>query len=249
MIVEALEGFWIVRFWVDALRPGRSRLLFCEIARPGAHDPAWREIAERDLRENALGTQRVRAAATWQGDPAPEMSPANRPPTRVIASARCLPNDRFDPLIGQAIALRLALLWFPRSARAPFWRAWGEQFGFVPHLATSVSERIATIGQRGCETQHSITAWADATFGPARSPAQVAGRANEEMRELIRAVGQEHGTAKIMDDCADVVIVLYRLAALLGRELQAAIDAKMATNRERCWDVATGQHIRESWGR
>lgn len=63
------------------------------------------------------------------------------------------------------------------------------------------------------ETQQSISAWADETFGEAGSDARVAARANEELSELLRLVTtDDFAAADVADECADVCIVLYRLA-------------------------------------
>lgn len=90
------------------------------------------------------------------------------------------------------------------------------------------------------ETQYSITRWAEETFGPSPtiSPARIAARANEEMAELIRkttesTIGHED---EMLEECADVVIVLYRLASVLGGDLHHKINAKMKENRLREWE-------------
>lgn len=71
------------------------------------------------------------------------------------------------------------------------------------------------------ETQATISAWADATFGTASSNARVAARANEEMAELLRAITSDDPAklAKVPEEAADVVIVLCRLATRLGYKL------------------------------
>ena len=68
------------------------------------------------------------------------------------------------------------------------------------------------------ETQVSISQWATDTFGPASSNARVCARANEEMAELLRALTSDQ-PEKAVEEAADVVIVLYRLAERLGRAL------------------------------
>lgn len=85
------------------------------------------------------------------------------------------------------------------------------------------------------ETQRSISQWAEDTFGVAGSDARVAARANEEMAELIRATTTDTPPARIAEEIADVVIVLYRLADRLGVDLHDEIDRKMAVNRQREW--------------
>lgn len=66
------------------------------------------------------------------------------------------------------------------------------------------------------ETQESISAWAEETFGPAESLARVAARANEEMAELLRAITAGKPYPKIMEEAADVAIVLERFAEIGG---------------------------------
>lgn len=159
------------------------------------------------------------------------------------------------------------------------------------------------------ESQSSICAWADATFGPPFSDASIVARALREMAELVTACVYGEPAERIGQEIADVVIVLARLGrscevdvialstpryaeeskrgpiwfageagahlnamlahgsasaparrvesavALLGRlarcigiDLPAAIDAKMAVNRARRWNVdgrGHGEHVKE----
>lgn len=66
------------------------------------------------------------------------------------------------------------------------------------------------------ETQASICAWADATFGPPLSDASIAARALHEMAELVTACVYGEPAEKIGDEAADVVIVLARLGRAMG---------------------------------
>lgn len=68
------------------------------------------------------------------------------------------------------------------------------------------------------ETQESVSAWAEKTFGPAGSNLRVAARVNEELAELLRAVSADD-REKALDEAADVVIVAYRLGHRLGVDL------------------------------
>lgn len=98
------------------------------------------------------------------------------------------------------------------------------------------------------ETQQSISAWAEATFGPATSNMSCAARANVEMAELVTALAADDKNPKARIECADIVIVLYRLCECNGWDLHAAIDEKMATNRNRKWTSdgnGHGQHVEE----
>ncbi len=98
------------------------------------------------------------------------------------------------------------------------------------------------------ENQQSISAWATQTFGDASSNMRVATRANEEMAELLRALGSDENHPKAIEEAADVVIVLFRLAARMGHSLMAEVDRKMAINRTREWAKTAdghGYHVRE----
>jgi len=97
------------------------------------------------------------------------------------------------------------------------------------------------------ETQHTISTWANQTFGEAGSNARVAARANEEMAELLRALTVDDQHQKAPEEVADIVIVLNRLATCLGFDLQEEVDRKMAVNRERLWKLDStghGYHLR-----
>ena len=98
------------------------------------------------------------------------------------------------------------------------------------------------------ENQKTISRWTNETFGPASSNARVAARANEEMAELLRALTADDRHPKAVEEAADVVIILYRLAERMGADLMAEIDRKMAINRARQWNVTTdghGYHVRD----
>jgi NTP pyrophosphatase (non-canonical NTP hydrolase) len=68
------------------------------------------------------------------------------------------------------------------------------------------------------------------------------------MAELLRATTIDLPDAdEITEEAADVVIVLYRLAAMCGRDLHEVIDSKMAVNRGRKWKsdgTGHGYHVR-----
>ena len=99
------------------------------------------------------------------------------------------------------------------------------------------------------ETQLSIARWAEAVFGPAPSPARLASRANEEMAELLRHATSDQPSEMLIEEAADVVIVLMRLAEIVGEDLMKEIDRKMTVNRDREWHkdgTGHGYHVRAS---
>jgi NTP pyrophosphatase (non-canonical NTP hydrolase) len=101
------------------------------------------------------------------------------------------------------------------------------------------------------ENQNTVSVWANETFGPPGSNLRVAARANEEMAELLRALSTDDNHPKALEECADIVIVLYRLVTCLGGDLETEIARKMATNRQRVWKndgSGHGYHVREKAG-
>lgn len=98
------------------------------------------------------------------------------------------------------------------------------------------------------ETGATIAGWAAATFGPAHDPARVAARANEEMAELLRAATSQQPPSKLIEEAADVVIVLARLVHVAGGDIWQAVERKMEVNRARVWKkdgTGHGYHVRE----
>ena len=98
------------------------------------------------------------------------------------------------------------------------------------------------------ETQHSIARWADHAFGKAPDPARIASRANEEMAELLRHATSNQPSEKLIEEAADVVIVLMRMADVIGEDLAKEIDRKMVVNRGRVWNkdgTGHGYHVRD----
>jgi hypothetical protein len=96
------------------------------------------------------------------------------------------------------------------------------------------------------ETQASIAAWADATFGEPKSNLCQAERAQKEMVELIGLLSSDDAHPKAGREVADVVIVLQRLASHLGIDLWREVERKMAINRAREWvldGTGNGQHV------
>lgn len=98
------------------------------------------------------------------------------------------------------------------------------------------------------ETQTTISTWATETFGDAGSNFLVAARANVEMAELLRGLGANDNDPKALEECADVLIVLFRLADRMGGDLLAEVNRKMAINRKRQW-VLRGDGTGDHYGR
>ncbi len=95
------------------------------------------------------------------------------------------------------------------------------------------------------ETQQTVAAWGEDTFGPVADPSTLVERAVTEMTELKEAAGAADPEA-MAAEAADVVILLYRLAATQGFDLARAVDEKMHVNRSRRWRSAgdgTGRHL------
>lgn len=69
------------------------------------------------------------------------------------------------------------------------------------------------------EDQNSIVAWADATFGKSDDLMRLTVRAHSEVAELLRAVFASDSADKISEECADVMIILYRVAAQMDFNL------------------------------
>ena len=95
------------------------------------------------------------------------------------------------------------------------------------------------------ETSNTIRVWGDATFGEVKDLAALVARARGEFDELEEAV-RARDMAEAGREAADVVILLHRLVALAGMDLNEQVDAKMAINRARTWKAAgdgTGGHV------
>jgi predicted heme/steroid binding protein len=77
---------------------------------------------------------------------------------------------------------------------------------------------------QGVESQASVAAWSNDTFGPAGSDLSCLTRANLEMAELLHAVAIEEPREKIVREIADVIIVLYRFCDRVGEDLADLVD-------------------------
>ena len=96
------------------------------------------------------------------------------------------------------------------------------------------------------ETQSSIADWAESTFGKS-TQLRAATRMNEEVAELLAKMSNATvSNAAIIEEVADVQIVLYVLAGRLHMDLDAEVQRKMAINRAREWKLdgsGCGQHV------
>ena len=95
------------------------------------------------------------------------------------------------------------------------------------------------------ETSHTIREWGDAIFGAPQDLTVLVKRARVEMDELEQAL-RDDDHAEAGREAADVVILLHRLVAILGHDLNEQVDAKMQVNRARKWKAAgdgTGGHV------
>lgn len=94
------------------------------------------------------------------------------------------------------------------------------------------------------ETQQTMTAWGDETFGPT-PPAAIARRMRHEVQELLDgfdALGDlqpedvpAEARAALGEECGDIYIMLCQIAQKLGTDLPTVANQKMAVNRERRW--------------
>lgn len=95
------------------------------------------------------------------------------------------------------------------------------------------------------ETQDGIVSWANNTFGSSFSNLSIAARACQEMGELLMCLAADDDDCHAVEECADIVIVLLRIADNHGMKLADAIDRKMAINRGRTWELRGNRHIKE----
>ena len=89
------------------------------------------------------------------------------------------------------------------------------------------------------ETQQTIKEWQESTF-PDSTLGGRSAKLKEEVAELIDELDRaahivNYDKSKTALEMADVVIVLYGLANLLGIDLHEAINEKMSINRKRLW--------------
>ena len=98
------------------------------------------------------------------------------------------------------------------------------------------------------ESQKTVCDWADATFGHCTNIVSIE-RMLKEVDELKLAMKEDPDDFhKISNECADILITLYRIADCYGFDLRSCVDHKMDINRHRKWKSngdGTGQHIKE----
>lgn len=98
------------------------------------------------------------------------------------------------------------------------------------------------------ENQKTISEWASKTFGNINRIVAI-GRMFKEVDELGEINPEDKDSfEKISNECADILITLYRVAEVHGFDLHACVDHKMQINRARKWKIAgdgTGQHVKE----
>lgn len=99
------------------------------------------------------------------------------------------------------------------------------------------------------EDQQSIARWAAQTFGEAASDFRIATRVNEELAEMLRAIGGGAAPAAIIEEAADTLIVLARFLDRNGGALHlggAAAGVELILPRhgaiDRACDAALSAH-------
>lgn len=112
------------------------------------------------------------------------------------------------------------------------------------------------------QLQESIAQWGRETFGRPGvppPPEPIAARMNVEVAELLVGLAELPATppgsqerqeriAALVEECADIGIMLVQVVDALGGNLEAAMNHKMVKNRARTWErTANGkvQHVEE----
>lgn len=93
------------------------------------------------------------------------------------------------------------------------------------------------------EDQATVYAWQRKMF-PRSNRAGQEGKLFEEVQELKSDLMYDPKNSG--PEMADVVIVLYGLASMLGIDLHEEINKKMDVNRHRTWEIqpdGTGRHL------
>ena len=101
------------------------------------------------------------------------------------------------------------------------------------------------------ETQKTISDWGIKTFGYPKSTKIVVDRMIKEVNELEELSNMDMNDAvydDMVDECADIYIVLCQVMNTMGYDLHSCVDHKMYINRARKWKLnqdGTGQHVKE----
>lgn len=89
------------------------------------------------------------------------------------------------------------------------------------------------------ESQLSICAWHDQTFGPARDIRRILARANEKASKLLTAFTMPViDTAKIIEECADITIILCPAARLADDDITDVMGISYTIASSSCFDKA-----------
>lgn len=108
-----------------------------------------------------------------------------------------------------------------------------------------LTEPILTLASN--ETFSTIDQWQEETFPDALFEG-VLSKLRSEMDELNAACNCWAPLSDQAEEAADVVIIGIQMIRKCGLDPQAVINAKMANNRARQWNIrpdGTGQHVEE----
>ena len=95
------------------------------------------------------------------------------------------------------------------------------------------------------ETQQSINEWQLQTFGPVTDRYRLYHKFEQEVFELHDECILGTNTKAILEECADVYIMLVNLVKQYDGDLQDEVNKKMQINRQRTWKLngdGTGKH-------
>ena len=103
------------------------------------------------------------------------------------------------------------------------------------------------------ETQLTISDWGHKTFGYPKNYVTIIKRMLKECKELEELIDNNAHfndalCDDIVDECADIYIVMCHVMTTIGYDLHACVDHKMEINRARKWNIngdGTGQHVKE----
>ena len=99
------------------------------------------------------------------------------------------------------------------------------------------------------ENQKTINEWADKEFGDITLDTAIERMVKEVIELEDIDLDNTNSPEQVSDECADILITLYRIVGCAGFDLHACVDHKMEINRGRKWKSngdGTGQHIKEA---